>query len=93
MENFFYTNRNHPDLDTLVTFVTNNYNLFIDSKIIDNNGVDVTNKYMDYQTELQQSADALTKGLTMGSRRNLMNVRKKYASEILPIAQLIEKRD
>lgn len=50
MENFFYTNRNHPDLDTLVTFVTNNYNLFIDSKIIDNNGVDVTNKYMDYET-------------------------------------------
>ena len=38
LENFFYTNRNHPDLDTLVTFVTNNYNLFIDSKIIDNNG-------------------------------------------------------
>ncbi len=50
LENFFYTNRNHPDLDTLVTFVTNNYNLFIDSKIIDNNGVDVTNKYMDYET-------------------------------------------
>lgn len=65
----------------------------VGGKINDQREAETYKKYMDYQTELQQSADALTKGLNMGSRRNLMNVRKKYASEILPIAQLIEKRD
>lgn len=65
----------------------------VGGKINDQREAETYKKYMDYQTELQQSADALTKGLTMESRRNLMNVRKKYASEILPVAQLIEKRD
>lgn len=65
----------------------------VGGKINDQREAETYKKYMDYQTELQQSADALTKGLNMGSRKNLMNVRKKYASEILPIAQLIEKRD
>lgn len=65
----------------------------VGGKINDQREAETYKKYMDYQTELQQSADALTKGLTMESRRNLMNVRKKYTSEILPIAQLIEKRD
>ena len=65
----------------------------VGGKINDQREAETYKKYMDYQTELQQSADALAKGLTMESRRNLMNVRKKYASEILPIAQLIEKRD
>ena len=65
----------------------------VGGKINDQREAETYKKYMDYQTELQQNADALTKGLTMGSRRNLMNLRKKYASEILPIAQLIEKRD
>lgn len=65
----------------------------VGGKINDQREAETYKKYMDYQTELQQSADALTKGLTMESRRNLMNVRKKYTSEILPVAQLIEKRD
>lgn len=50
-------------------------------------------KYKGYQDALRQSADDLMiQGLTPASKRNLMNMNKQYAQEIIPIKTAYTKR-
>lgn len=47
-----------------------------------------------YATSIQQQADnLLQRGLNRGSRNSLMNIRKQYANEIVPVQSAIGKRN
>lgn len=54
---------------------------------------DVYNQYKEYAGSVQSAADLLaSKGLTPGSRKALLNVRRRYNQEIVPIEQAHQKR-
>lgn len=43
-------------------------------------------KYERYSTDLKNAADALSEGLNDGTRRSLLNLKGRFAKEIMPIA-------
>lgn len=54
---------------------------------------DVYNTYKAYSNQLKASADdILNNGINTASRRNLMNMRAQYASNIIPIEEAYNKR-
>lgn len=54
---------------------------------------DVYNTYKAYSNQLKAAADdILNNGINTASRRNLMNMRAKYASNIIPIEEAYNKR-
>lgn len=54
---------------------------------------DVYNKYKSYSNQLKEVAnDVLNNGINTASRRNLMNMRAQYASNIIPIEEAYNKR-
>ena len=54
---------------------------------------DVYNKYKSYSNQLKEVAnDVLNNGINTASRRNLMNIRAQYASNIIPIEEAYNKR-
>lgn len=54
---------------------------------------DVYNKYKLYSNQLKEAAnDVLNNGINTASRRNLMNMRAQYASNIIPIEEAYNKR-
>lgn len=55
--------------------------------------VDVYNTYKAYSNQLKAAADdILNNGINTASRRNLMNMRAQYASNIIPIEEAYNKR-
>lgn len=55
--------------------------------------VDVYSKYKSYSNQLKEAAnDVLNNGINAASRRNLMNMRAQYASNIIPIEEAYNKR-
>lgn len=54
---------------------------------------DVYSKYKLYSNQLKEAAnDVLNNGINAASRRNLMNMRAQYASNIIPIEEAYNKR-
>lgn len=54
---------------------------------------DVYSKYKSYSNQLKEAAnDVLNNGINATSRRNLMNMRAQYASNIIPIEEAYNKR-
>lgn len=54
---------------------------------------DVYSKYKSYSNQLKEAAnDVLNNGINAASRRNLMNMRAQYASNIVPIEEAYNKR-
>ena len=54
---------------------------------------DVYSKYKSYSSQLKEAAnDILNNGINTASRRNLMNMRAQYASNIIPIEEAYNKR-
>lgn len=54
---------------------------------------DVYSKYKSYSNQLKAAADdILNNGINAASRRNLMNMRAQYASNIIPIEEAYNKR-
>ena len=54
---------------------------------------DVYSKYKAYSNQLKEAAnDVLNNGINAASRRNLMNMRAQYASNIIPIEEAYNKR-
>lgn len=54
---------------------------------------DVYNTYKAYSNQLKDAADdVLNNGINAASRRNLMNMRAQYASNIIPIEEAYNKR-
>lgn len=54
---------------------------------------DVYSKYKSYSNQLKEAADdILNNGINATSRRNLMNMRAQYASNIIPIEEAYNKR-
>lgn len=54
---------------------------------------DVYSKYKSYSNQLKEAAnDVLNNGINAVSRRNLMNMRAQYASNIIPIEEAYNKR-
>lgn len=54
---------------------------------------DVYSKYKSYSNQLKEAAnDVLNNGINAASRRNLMNMRAQYASNIIPIEEAYDKR-
>lgn len=54
---------------------------------------DVYSKYKSYSNQLKAAADdVLNNGINAASRRNLMNMRAQYASNIIPIEEAYNKR-
>ena len=54
---------------------------------------DVYSKYKSYSNQLKEVAnDVLNNGINTASRRNLMNMRAQYASNIIPIEEAYNKR-
>lgn len=54
---------------------------------------DVYSKYKSYSNQLKKAAnDVLNNGINAASRRNLMNMRAQYASNIIPIEEAYNKR-
>lgn len=54
---------------------------------------DVYNTYKSYSNQLKAAADdILNNGINAASRRNLMNMRAQYASNIIPIEEAYNKR-
>lgn len=54
---------------------------------------DVYSKYKSYSNQLKEAAnDVLNNGINAASRRNLMNMRAQYASNIIPIEEAYNKR-
>lgn len=54
---------------------------------------DVYSKYKSYSNQLKETAnDILNNGINTASRRNLMNMRAQYASNIIPIEEAYNKR-
>lgn len=54
---------------------------------------DVYSKYKSYSNQLKEAAnDVLNNGINAASRRNLMNMRVQYASNIIPIEEAYNKR-
>lgn len=54
---------------------------------------DVYSKYKSYSNQLKAAADdILNNGINTASRRNLMNMRAQYASNIIPIEEAYNKR-
>lgn len=54
---------------------------------------DVYSKYKSYSNQLKEAAnDVLNNGINAASRRNLMNMRTQYASNIIPIEEAYNKR-
>ena len=54
---------------------------------------DVYSKYKSYSNQLKEAAnDVLNNGINTASRRNLMNMRAQYASNIIPIEEAYNKR-
>lgn len=54
---------------------------------------DVYSKYKSYSNQLKEAAnDILNNGINAVSRRNLMNMRAQYASNIIPIEEAYNKR-
>lgn len=54
---------------------------------------DVYSKYKSYSNQLKEAAnDILNNGINTASRRNLMNMRAQYASNIIPIEEAYNKR-
>ena len=54
---------------------------------------DVYSKYKSYSNQLKETADdILNNGINAASRRNLMNMRAQYASNIIPIEEAYNKR-
>ena len=54
---------------------------------------DVYSKYKSYSNQLKEIAnDVLNNGINTASRRNLMNMRAQYASNIIPIEEAYNKR-
>ena len=54
---------------------------------------DVYSKYKSYSNQLKAAADdVLNNGINTASRRNLMNMRAQYASNIIPIEEAYNKR-
>lgn len=54
---------------------------------------DVYSKYKSYSNQLKEAAnDVLNNGINVASRRNLMNMRAQYASNIIPIEEAYNKR-
>lgn len=54
---------------------------------------DVYSKYKSYSNQLKEAAnDILNNGINAASRRNLMNMRAQYASNIIPIEEAYNKR-
>lgn len=54
---------------------------------------DVYSKYKSYSNQLKEAAnDVLNNGINTASRRNLMNMRAQYASNIVPIEEAYNKR-
>ena len=54
---------------------------------------DVYSKYKSYSNQLKEAAnDVLNNGINATSRRNLMNMRAQYASDIIPIEEAYNKR-
>lgn len=54
---------------------------------------DVYSKYKSYSNQLKEVAnDVLNNGINAASRRNLMNMRAQYASNIIPIEEAYNKR-
>lgn len=55
---------------------------------------DVYNVYKNYSNDLQAQADKLAKeGLTPNSRRELLNMKRRYSSDIKPIEEAWNKRE
>lgn len=55
---------------------------------------DVYNVYKNYSNDLQAQADKLAKeGLTPNSRRDLINMKRRYSSDIKPIEEAWTKRE
>lgn len=55
---------------------------------------DVYNVYKNYSNDLQAQADKLAKeGLTPNSRRDLLNMKRRYSSDIKPIEEAWAKRE
>lgn len=63
-------------------------------KLADNaQDADVYSKYKSYSNQLKEAAnDVLNNGINAASRRNLMNMRAQYASNIIPIEEAYNKR-
>lgn len=54
---------------------------------------DVYSKYKSYSNQLKEAAnDVLNNGINTANRRNLMNMRAQYASNIIPIEEAYNKR-
>lgn len=54
---------------------------------------DVYSKYKSYSNQLKEAAnDVLNNGINAASRRNLMNMRAQYTSNIIPIEEAYNKR-
>lgn len=54
---------------------------------------DVYSKYKSYSNQLKEAAnDVLNNGINAASRRNLMNMRAQYVSNIIPIEEAYNKR-
>lgn len=54
---------------------------------------DVYSKYKSYSNQLKEAAnDVLNNGINTASRRNLMNMRAQYVSNIIPIEEAYNKR-
>lgn len=54
---------------------------------------DIYSKYKSYSNQLKEAAnDVLNNGINAASRRNLMNMRAQYASNIIPIEEAYNKR-
>ena len=54
---------------------------------------DIYSKYKSYSNQLKEAADdILNNGINTASRRNLMNMRAQYASNIIPIEEAYNKR-
>lgn len=51
-------------------------------------------KLVNYMNSIQQSADALMqKGLSRNSKQALLNVRRKYSNDVVPVANAIARRE
>lgn len=63
-------------------------------KLADNaQDADIYSKYKSYSNQLKEAAnDVLNNGINAVSRRNLMNMRAQYASNIIPIEEAYNKR-
>ena len=65
----------------------------IGSLASETNDPDTYARYKAYESALRTQADALAKnGLTPGSRQSLLDLRGRYAKDIVPIQNAIERR-